>query len=106
MSDSLRKAKLVEIAELNPRLSESLDSDELVSFIPMSAVTAESASTTTGEDRPYGDVSNGYTPFLNGDILLAKITPCFAMASRPSSRTLLAKYLAMWVANWLMGSSS
>ncbi len=77
MSISLRRLKLVEMAELNPRLSESLDSNELVSFIPMSAVTAESASTTTVEDRPYGDVSKGYTPFLNGDILLAKITPCF-----------------------------
>jgi type I restriction enzyme S subunit len=77
VSISLRKAKLIEIAELNPRLSESPDGDELVSFIPMSAVTAESASTTTGEDRPYGEVSKGYTHFLNGDVLLAKITPCF-----------------------------
>jgi type I restriction enzyme, S subunit len=71
------KAKLVEIAELNPRLPETPDSDELVSFVPMSAVTAESASTTRGEDRFYGEVSSGYTPFLNGDVLLAKITPCF-----------------------------
>jgi type I restriction enzyme, S subunit len=72
-----RTAKLVEIAELNPRLAESLDSEEMVSFVPMSAVTAESASTSTGEDRPYAAVSKGYTSFLNGDVLLAKITPCF-----------------------------
>jgi type I restriction enzyme S subunit len=77
MSDPLRTAKLVEIAELNPRLTESLDSDEMVSFIPMAAVDAESASTTAGEDRSYGDVSKGYTPFLDGDVLVAKITPCF-----------------------------
>jgi type I restriction enzyme S subunit len=77
VSGPLRTAKLVEIAELNPRLGESLDSDEMVSFVPMSAVTAESASTSTGEDRPYAAVSKGYTSFLNGDVLLAKITPCF-----------------------------
>ena len=52
MSGPPRTAKLVEIAELNPRLAESLDSEEMVSFVPMSAVTSESASTSTGEDRP------------------------------------------------------
>ncbi|MEK7732461.1 MAG: restriction endonuclease subunit S, partial [Planctomycetota bacterium] len=49
----------------------------LVSFVPMSAVTAETASTTMGEERRYGEVSKGYTPFLDGDVLVAKITPCF-----------------------------
>jgi len=77
MSDALRKRKLGEIAELNPRLAASLASDVPVSFVPMSAVTAETASTTTGEERQYGEVSKGYTPFLDGDVLVAKITPCF-----------------------------
>lgn len=77
MSVALHIARLGEIAELNPRLTESLDSNAGVSFVPMSAVTAESASTTTGEERRYGDVSKGYTPFLDGDVLVAKITPCF-----------------------------
>ena len=43
----------------------------------MSGVTAETASTTAGEARTYQEVSKGYTPFLNGDLLVAKITPCF-----------------------------
>ncbi len=68
---------LGEVAELNPRLTESLQSNTPVSFIPMSAVTAETASTTTGEERKYSEVSKGYTPFRDGDVLVAKITHCF-----------------------------
>ena len=77
MTGVLRAAKLAEVAELNPVLAETLKNDELVSFIPMSAVTAETASTSAGEARTYSAVSKGYTPFLNGDLLVAKITPCF-----------------------------
>jgi len=77
MSGALRTTKLVDIAELNPVLAEHLEGDAVVSFIPMSAVIAETASTTTGEERRFGEVSKGYTPFLNGDVLVAKITPCF-----------------------------
>lgn len=77
MSAAFRMVRLGEIVELNPRLAESLESDAPVSFIPMSAVTAETASTTAGEERHYSEVSKGYTPFLNGDVLVAKITPCF-----------------------------
>ena len=43
----------------------------------MSALTAETASTSPGEDRRYSQVRTGYTPFLDGDLLVAKITPCF-----------------------------
>lgn len=77
MSAAFRMVRLSEIAELNPRLAESLESDALVSFVPMSAVTAETARTTAGEERRYSEVSKGYTPFLDGDVLIAKITPCF-----------------------------
>ena len=31
----------------------------------------------TKEQRPYSEVCKGYTPFQNGDLLVAKITPCF-----------------------------
>ncbi len=43
----------------------------------MSAVSAECAEITQEETRIYADVSKGYTPFLSGDVLIAKITPCF-----------------------------
>lgn len=74
---SARSEKLEDLAELNPDLGESLLDDDAVSFIPMSAVTAETASTTAGESRLYSEVKKGYTSFHNGDLLVAKITPCF-----------------------------
>jgi type I restriction enzyme S subunit len=77
MSEVLQTKKLTEVAELNPSLTDALGDDDPVSFIPMSAVTAETATTSTGEDRRYSEVSKGYTPFLDGDVLVAKITPCF-----------------------------
>ena len=45
--------------------------------MPMSAVEAESVSAVDRETRLYSEVSKGYTPFLDGDVLVAKITPCF-----------------------------
>lgn len=63
--------------ELNPKKSELILDDEVeVSFVPMEAV-----GTLGGLDvsitRPIGDVYGGYTYFADGDICVAKITPCF-----------------------------
>lgn len=69
--------KLADVAEINPRLDVAMDQDALVSFVPMAAVNPETASTTLGESRKYSEVRKGYTPFKNGDVLVAKITPCF-----------------------------
>ncbi len=69
--------KLSEIAELNPPLSEAFGGEESVAFVPMAAITAETASTDNVQERRYRDVSKGYTPFLDFDLLVAKITPCF-----------------------------
>ncbi|MEO3742546.1 restriction endonuclease subunit S [Plantactinospora sp. B5E13] len=68
---------LAEVASINPRPKSRPDEAELISFIPMSAVDAETGVTASGEDRPFGDVKTGYTIFQNRDLLLAKITPCF-----------------------------
>jgi len=43
----------------------------------MSAIDADASITSSQEDRPYSEVKKGYTNFVDGDILLAKITPCF-----------------------------
>lgn len=70
-------AKLIEIAELNPSLSALLADDEEVSFMPMSAVNADAVNASDLETRSYAEVKKGYTPFVDGDVLVAKITPCF-----------------------------
>jgi type I restriction enzyme S subunit len=70
-------AKLVDVAELNPPLAASLSDGDGVSFMPMAAVDASSVTAVDRETRLYSEVCRGYTPFLDGDVLVAKITPCF-----------------------------
>jgi len=43
----------------------------------MSAVDAELVDAVNSQTRLYSQVRKGYTPFVNGDVLVAKITPCF-----------------------------
>ncbi|MCA1226704.1 restriction endonuclease subunit S [Saccharopolyspora sp. 6M] len=68
---------LSEIAVVNPRLTRRLNESDLVAFLGMADLDAETSTTSTGDDRPYGEVKKGYTQFDDGDILVAKITPCF-----------------------------
>lgn len=68
--------KLGDVAEINPRAPKGIDDRARVSFVPMSAVSEE-GFIASEEERTYGEVKKGYTSFLRGDVLLAKITPCF-----------------------------
>ena len=42
----------------------------------MRAVAADGAGLVGPETRRYGEVKKGYTSFLSGDVIMAKITPC------------------------------
>jgi type I restriction enzyme, S subunit len=77
VSSALPTAKLGDIADLNPPLDAKLSDGDEVSFMPMAAVDADSLTAVDRETRRYSEVRKGYTPFLDGDILVAKITPCF-----------------------------
>ncbi|WP_198324902.1 restriction endonuclease subunit S [Marinobacter salarius] len=48
---------------------------DLVSFIPMGDVS-DSGHWMTKRTKPLKSVRQGFTPFANGDVLFAKITPC------------------------------
>src|SRR5437660_1611798 len=83
MSDELPEgwitAKLPDVFEVNPPKprADALAPSELVSFIPMGAVDADRGIIITAEEKPFAAVRKGYTAFANGDVILAKITPCF-----------------------------
>lgn len=53
-----------------------LESDTPVSFVPMDAV-GEYGGIRTDVDKAIGDIGTGYTFFADGDVIVAKITPCF-----------------------------
>lgn len=68
-----------DIAQVNPRRDSrlrSLDEDLEVTFVPMAAVDEETGTIASPEVKPLGDVRKGFTPFLQGDVIFAKITPC------------------------------
>jgi type I restriction enzyme S subunit len=69
--------RLAEVAELNPRISADISPGSLVSFVPMAAVSEESASVISEETRVANTCVKGFTPFKRNDVLVAKITPCF-----------------------------
>lgn len=67
-----------EIAEVNPKgpAKGELGANEEFDFLPM-ADLHESGSIRIASTRPYEEVAKGYTAFKSGDVLVAKITPCF-----------------------------
>jgi type I restriction enzyme, S subunit len=66
------------LCEVDPRKSEvnHLPDDTEVTFLPMENI-GEDGQINTEETRLLEDVYSGYTYFREGDILVAKITPCF-----------------------------
>ena len=70
--------RLKYVAVLNPKASEArrLASDTEVSFVPMEAV-GEYGGLDLSLTKEISDVGDGYTYFSNGDVVVAKITPCF-----------------------------
>lgn len=66
------------LCEINPsRSSLGVFASSLpVSFLPME-LSREKDPDFEPATMPYGEISNGYTAFRDGDLLIAKITPCF-----------------------------
>lgn len=74
----VRDVPIGEVAIINPKGpgSGTLSPDDLLDFLPMSDLS-EDGTMAVSAQRPYSEVSKGYTAFRAGDVLLAKITPCF-----------------------------
>ena len=68
-------SRIAEIGLVSPR-NEAEDAVP-ASFIPMPMIPAEYGATCSHEIRQWGDIKKGYTHFAEGDVGLAKITPCF-----------------------------
>lgn len=82
--------RLRHIATLNPSKSEisHLSSDTELSFLPMEAV-GDDGRLSLDRTRPISDVETGYTYFREGDVTIAKITPCFENGKGAIMRGLL-----------------
>lgn len=73
--ESWKWVRLGNIITRNPK--NSLDDSLDVSFIPMNCVSDGYRNKHTFETRKWGEIKKGFTHFADGDIAVAKITPCF-----------------------------
>jgi len=64
---------------VNPRKSEVTDlpASTIVSFVPMSDIGEHAMYFEQKETKRLDEVTTSYTYFKDGDVLLAKVTPCF-----------------------------
>ena len=114
--DSWRWVHLKDVFIINPR--NMLDDDLDVSFIPMPLIDDGYSGKHTSEVRQWKEVKTGFTHFTEGDVGIAKITPCFENRKstvfenlsngygagttelhvlRPFGKNILAQYLLAYV---------
>ncbi len=67
--------RLLDIGEISPR--NEADDQAPASFIPMSGIPQLHQRALFTEVARWGDIKKGFTHFANGDVVVAKITPCF-----------------------------
>jgi type I restriction enzyme M protein len=78
VAEKYDKEKLMQLAITNPSKSEisHLDTNTLISFVDMPAVSND-GYIANKVDKLFGEIRKGsYTYFKEGDIIIAKITPC------------------------------
>jgi type I restriction enzyme S subunit len=68
---------LGDVARFNPPAPKGLiGSDTEVAFVPMASVS-EFGTMAVGDHRVGSELNTGFSYFQNGDVLVAKITPCY-----------------------------
>ena len=80
MSGAWPTKTLSEVCQIKPPKSEArqrLASTDSVSFVPMEDLGIDQKQLVPTQTRSLADVAGSYTYFADGDVLLAKITPCF-----------------------------
>ncbi len=72
--------KLAEVCQIKPPKSEArskLEITDTVSFVPMEYLGINQKYIVPTQTKSLAEVVGSYTYFADGDVLLAKITPCF-----------------------------
>ncbi|MBD2367508.1 MULTISPECIES: restriction endonuclease subunit S [Leptolyngbya] len=66
---------LQELGEINPK--NDLPDEMEVGFVPMTLIPTDYRQPVDYEKRQWSGIKKGFTHFANGDVGVAKITPCF-----------------------------
>ncbi|WP_223514953.1 restriction endonuclease subunit S [Pseudomonas sp. GL-B-19] len=68
-------ACISDLADLNPK--QTFEDHLAAGFVPMSHAPTNFREKLRFDDRNWGDIKKAYTNFKNGDVIFAKVTPCF-----------------------------
>lgn len=69
--------RLGDIGTINPKTKgENIEDDTEVTFLPMRCVEELTGCFDLSFTKRFSEVKKGYTPFTDGDLIFAKITPC------------------------------
>ena len=91
LPDGWRWVKLGDVCEVNPPRSRNFKraDDAVTTFVPMSAVDEARGAIAHAQTRLFAEVRRGYTFFVEGDVLFAKITPCMQNGKHAIARGLI-----------------
>jgi type I restriction enzyme S subunit len=85
-----RWVRLEEVCLINPRRPNlELKPSTPTTFVPMAAVDDKLGQIVSPEVKPFVQVKKGYTYFIDGDVLFAKITPCMENGKSAIARKLV-----------------
>jgi type I restriction enzyme, S subunit len=68
-------SNLATVGVINPRNDAS--DETIASFVEMRSIPVAFSAEHVTESRPWRDIKSGFTQFAEGDVGVAKITPCF-----------------------------
>ncbi len=68
-------SQLNKLAEINPKNVAADDTE--ASFVPMPLISTSYTGQHDHENKTWAEIKKGYTHFADGDLAIAKITPCF-----------------------------
>lgn len=69
------RAQLNELVDLNPK--QNFDDELTAGFVPMSHAPTNFRDKLRFDERNWGEIKKAYTNFKDGDVIFAKVTPCF-----------------------------
>ena len=82
---------IASVFEVNPSPppKSTLPENAQVTFVPMPAVDAQSGTIADPQTKRHGEVRSGHTAFAEGDVIIARITPCMENGKAAVARKLI-----------------
>jgi type I restriction enzyme S subunit len=85
--DEWRWARLDDLG--TTRVRNDVEDSTRVSFVPMALISSTYGVAAQSEERTWSEIKKGFTHFADGDVVMAKITPCFENAKSAVMRNLV-----------------